>query len=307
MRQEYNLWCVLFLKPPLVRTCSKCPSSSHSTLPTKTWTERHTVWIFANATSLMACSKFDEHWISRYQSHEDIASMISLGIVQKPARLRQHSRNSVTSISSFNDLLTHLAPFHRLQTCLGFLLLLPLLKVVHQIQPSNTVEFQHSPFSNNNSVTTYFNRMISPPCLFKNMKDDRVATLFQCLLDHTQQKLYTSIWDWPKQLSARLPPLLGSEDRCQSLQVVSPGFPCRKFHSTISPHSSHSFCFISFHQAPVMIRQAWSAGIRDIHEPSIHELHHILSLDLTLCRSEWKKKKEKRKKNVVANTSWVKK
>ena len=90
------------------------------------------------------------------------------------------------------DLSTHLAPFHRLQTCLGFLLLLPLLVEVHQIHPSNIVKLkQHSPLSNNNSVTTYVHRMIiSLPCLFKHMKnDERVAMLLQCLLDHTQ-KLY---------------------------------------------------------------------------------------------------------------------
>ena len=36
-------------------------------------------------------AKFDEHWISRYQSYENIASMTYLGIVQKPAWLHQHS------------------------------------------------------------------------------------------------------------------------------------------------------------------------------------------------------------------------
>ena len=48
------------------------------------------------------------------------------------------------------------------------------------------------PLFNNTSVTTYVHRMIiSPPCLFNHMKDDEhVAMLFQCLLDHTQQKLY---------------------------------------------------------------------------------------------------------------------
>ena len=76
---------------------------------------------------------------------------------------------------------------------LGFLLLLLLLVVVYEIQPTNVVELQqHSPLSNNTSVTTYVHRMlISPPCLFKHIKnDERVAKLFQCLLDHTQQKLY---------------------------------------------------------------------------------------------------------------------
>ena len=33
--------------------------------------------------------------------------------------------------------------------------------------------------------------IILPPCLFKHTKnDERVAMLFQCLLDYTQQKLY---------------------------------------------------------------------------------------------------------------------
>ena len=69
----------------------------------------------------------------------------------------------------------------------------PLLVVVYQIQPSKVVEIeQHSPLSNNTSVTTYVHRMIiSPPCLLKHMKtDERVSMLFQCLLDHTQQKIH---------------------------------------------------------------------------------------------------------------------
>ena len=36
--------------------------------------------------------KFDEHRISRCLSHENITTMTSLGIVQKPAGLHQHSR-----------------------------------------------------------------------------------------------------------------------------------------------------------------------------------------------------------------------
>ena len=92
---------------------------------------------------------------------------------------------------------SHLASFYRLQTCLGFLLLLHLLAlVVHQIQLSNVVELQqHSPISNNTSVTTYVHRMIiSPPCLFKQTKNDqRVAMLSHCLLDHTQQTYFCLI------------------------------------------------------------------------------------------------------------------
>ena len=90
-------------------------------------------------------------------------------------------------------IINNIAPFHRLQTCLGFLLLLPLLVLVYQIQPFNVVElYQHSPLSNNTSVTTYIHRMImSLPCLFKHKKkDERVTMLSQCLLDHTQQNLY---------------------------------------------------------------------------------------------------------------------
>ena len=48
---------------------------------------------------------------------------------------------------------------------------------------------------------------------------------------------------------------------------VSPVFPYHKFHSTISPHSSHPFRFIS--SALVMVRQALSAGTLATHGPII--------------------------------------
>ena len=35
--------------------------------------------------SIFELAKFDEHWISRYQSHENIVSNTSLGIMKKPA------------------------------------------------------------------------------------------------------------------------------------------------------------------------------------------------------------------------------
>ena len=60
-----------------------------------------------------------------------------------------------------------------------------------------------------------------------------------------------------------------------------PVFPYHKFHSTISPHSSHPFRFIS--PALVMVRQAWLAGTLAIHGPTISGLHRISSLDPTLC------------------------
>ena len=64
---------------------------------------------------------------------------------------------------------------------------------------------------------------------------------------------------------------------------ISPVFPCHKFHSTISPHSSHSFHFIS--SVPVKVRQAWSASILAIHRPAIQGLRGISYLDPALCRT----------------------
>ena len=63
--------------------------------------------------------------------------------------------------------------------------------------------------------------------------------------------------------------------------MVSPVFPYHKFHSTISPQSSHPYRFIS--SALVMVRQAWSAGTLATHGPIISGLHRISSLGPTLC------------------------
>ena len=65
-----------------------------------------------------------------------------------------------------------------------------------KLNPPTSLNFnnilQHSPFCNNTLIITCVHRMIiSPPCLFKHIKnDERVAMLFQCLLDHAQHKLY---------------------------------------------------------------------------------------------------------------------
>ena len=67
----------------------------------------------------------------------------------------------------------------------------------------------------------------------------------------------------------------------QVFHGVSPVFLYHKFHSTISPHSSHPFRFISY--ALVMVHQAWSAGTLATHRPIMQGLHCISSLDLTLC------------------------
>ena len=93
---------------------------------------------------------------------------------------------------------------------------------------------------------------------------------------------------WRKRLGARLPPL-GSRVRVSvppcgfrgGRNGVSPVFPYHKFHSIISPPSSHPFRFIS--SALVMVRQAWSAGTLATHGPIIWGLHRISSLDPTLC------------------------
>ena len=88
------------------------------------------------------------------------------------------------------------APFHLLQICLGFLLLLPLSVMVYQIQLSNVVELQqHSPHSNNTSVTTYVHRkIISPPCLFKHTKNDvHVAMLVSAFwIIHNKNSIFVS-------------------------------------------------------------------------------------------------------------------
>ena len=104
---------------------------------------------------------------------------------------------------------------------------------------------------------------------------------------------------WRKRLDARLPPL-GSRVRVSvppcgfrggrngvwvAFHGVSPVFPYHKFHSTISPHSSRPFRFIS--SALVMMRQAWSAGTLATHGPIIigASSHLIPRPDLVLDTS----------------------
>ena len=169
--------------------------------------------ISEHKASIFELAKFNEHWISRYQSHENIVSMTSLGIVQKPLCLYHHSRYQWNFFFFLTELSAHFAPFHRLKNCPGFLLLIPLLVVVYQIQPSDVVELEQlSPLSSNTSVTTCVHRMIiSPPYLFIHMRnDERVVILFpvpsgsftikivflsfRCW-EITFQRVYTSIWD----------------------------------------------------------------------------------------------------------------
>ena len=80
MRQKYNLCCVLFLQPLHVQNVHLLPRYTpnndieQSDMPSG---------FLLNGILLMACSKLVEHWISPYQSHENIASMSSFGIVKK--------------------------------------------------------------------------------------------------------------------------------------------------------------------------------------------------------------------------------
>ena len=128
----------------------KMSTFCHSMLPTTTLNSVIYHLDCSKWNNIFERAKFIEHWISRYLSHENIAWMTSLGIVQKPGWLYPHSRYQLNFSFFLTDLSTHLAPFHLLQTCLGFLLLLPLLVVVNQIQPSIVVELQqYSPLSNN--------------------------------------------------------------------------------------------------------------------------------------------------------------
>ena len=103
---------------------------------------------------------------------------------------------------------------------------------------------------------------------------------------------------WRKRLDSRLPPL-GSWVRVSVTPCGFRGgrngvwvgfsrgfshFPLPQiFHSTISPHSSHPFRFIS--SALVMVHQAWSAGTLAVHGPTISGLHLIPRPDLVLDTS----------------------
>ena len=95
--------------------------------------------------------------------------------------------------------------------------------------------------------------------------------------------VFTSSDDpWRKRLVVLLPPL-GSRV-CVSVNPcgihggrnggwvdflgISPLITYQEFHSTISPHSSHSCRFISFHLSLEMVRQAFSAVILAIHTHS---------------------------------------
>ena len=111
--------------------------------------------------------------------------MTSLGIVQKPTWLHQHSRYLWNLSFSLTDLSTHLTPFHQLQTCFGFLWLLPLLVVVYQIQPSNVVELQqHFPLDFSNQLRSWNDNFTA---MF--MKNGECVTMLSSVFWITQTKI----------------------------------------------------------------------------------------------------------------------
>ena len=125
----------------------------HSTLPTTTSNR---------ATNLLECFMEYHSWhveISMNSGFLDtnltrtLPHWLLWGWCKKPAWLHQHSRYQWNFSFFRTDLSTHLAQFHRLQTYLGFMLLVPLLVVVVELQ-------KHFPLSNNTPVTTYVHRMI---------------------------------------------------------------------------------------------------------------------------------------------------
>ena len=139
------------------------------------------------ASIFFELEKFDGHWISRCQSYENIASMTSLGIVQKPAWLHQHSRYqwNFSLHRPFNTSCT-------VPSTSNLSRILVIVTLVGSGVPNSNHQRRwistHSPLSNNTSVTTYVHLMIiSRLCSFKQMNDERVVMLFQCPLD---QKLY---------------------------------------------------------------------------------------------------------------------
>ena len=155
----------------------------HSTLPATTsnvYKSRNVTLLFLSAPKIRWTLDFSIP-ISRKHCVNDF-----FGDVQKPAWLHQHSSYKWNS-SFFRTDLSTLRTVHRLQTFLGFLLLLP----CWWWYTNSTLQRRWtSTLTNFTSVTTYVHRMIiSPSCLFKYMKnDERVAMLFQCLQDHKQQK-----------------------------------------------------------------------------------------------------------------------
>ena len=180
----------------VLRTSSKCPPSATVHSERRRLTERYTVWIVANGIRFFYLAKLDEHWISRYQPHENIASMIYLGIVQK--NLHDCISNLVTSGTSLSSVLTFQ---HILLRSIDFKFVsdycycYPCSWWCIKFSPPTSLKFKnilHFPITDNPLVTTYVHRMITlSPCLFKHMKnDEHVAVLFQCLLDHTQYILY---------------------------------------------------------------------------------------------------------------------
>ena len=149
------------------------------------------------------------------------------------------------------------------------------------------------------SIYRIYANLIRTPYLKLKIRKKKKKVCIECNTHQWQNNRYGILFkfnSWRKRLDTRLPPL-GSRVRVLVTPCGFRGgwngiwvgfsrgfshFPLpQQFHSTISPHSSHPFRFIS--SALAMVRQSWSAGTLATHGPIISGLHRISSLDPTLC------------------------
>ena len=177
------------------------------------------------------------------------------------------STNIKASIMSF---LAHSFETFKLHTPDGCLIVLPLVRQEHHQSIFSYLSFP-SPFS--------YLRTVLPPC---TIYGTHLYSAFASLCRRSHKRLwcqqFTLLGSWVRIL-VTASRFHGGWNRVQvRFLVVSLIFLCHKFHSTISPHSSQSFNFIS--SIPVMVHHACSACILSIHRPAIKGLHLISSLDL---------------------------
>ena len=135
--------------------------------------------------------------------------------------------------------------------------------------------------------------MYSPLCLtfsfwtFRHVQNAKASTIFKLTFFCMFHKLWLTkhpISGLVAQAVRRSPPTAGvpsshlghsmwvswwmKRGLCRFFSGFLLFFPYHKFHSTISPYSSHPFRFIS--SALVMVRQAWSAGTLATHGPIMY-------------------------------------
>ena len=165
-------------------------------------TERHTVWNVANGISLMACSNSKKAWFLDTNLprtlpqwlfwgpcenlHDCISTLFISGTSLSSAQTFQHLLYSFIDFKFVSDS-CHCYPC---RWCAKF-------------NPPTSLNFKNIlQFSVTLSNHLRSSMIISPPTLYEHMRnDERVAMLFQCLLDHAQQKLYFSLISLPRNIS----------------------------------------------------------------------------------------------------------